>query len=118
MMQAPHLPAWAAMAVALLIFAGAGITLVGSLGLLRLRTFYERVHSPTLGTTLGTLLIILGSMLCFSVLETRPLVHEILIALFVTLTTPVTLMLLARAALYRDRTEGTMPTPDEDQSPG
>lgn len=118
MMQAPGLPVWAAILVALLVVAGAGITLIGSLGLLRLRTFYERVHSPTLGTTLGTLLIILGSMLCFSVLETRALVHEILIAVFVTLTTPVTLMLLARAALYRDRTEGTMPMPDEDQASG
>jgi multicomponent K+:H+ antiporter subunit G len=37
--------------------------------------------------------------------------HEILIAAFVTLTTPVTLMLLARAALYRDRTEGNEEVP-------
>ena len=95
----------------------AGITLIGSLGLLRLKTFYERVHSPTLGTTLGVLLIIGGSMLCFSVLGSRPLVHEILIAVFVTLTTPVTLMLLARAALYRDRMEGMKPMPGEDQAP-
>jgi multicomponent K+:H+ antiporter subunit G len=29
--------------------------------------------------------------------------HELLIAGFVTVTTPVTLMLLGRAALYRDR---------------
>lgn len=118
MMQAPDLPVWAAILVALLVLGGAGITLIGSLGLLRLGTFYERVHSPTLGTTLGALLIIMGSMLCFSVLESRPLVHEILIGVFVTLTTPVTLMLLARAALYRDRTEGTMPMPDEDHTSG
>lgn len=32
--------------------------------------------------------------------------HEILIGAFITATTPVALMLLARAALYRDRTEG------------
>jgi multicomponent K+:H+ antiporter subunit G len=38
-------------------------------------------------------------------------VHEILIAVFVTLTTPVTLMLLVRAALYRDRTEGSRDVP-------
>ena len=49
--------------------------------------------------------------LCFSVLEARPVVHEILIAIFVTLTTPVTLMLLARAALHRDRTEGSRDVP-------
>ena len=118
MMQAPELPAWAAIAVALLVLAGAGFTLIGSLGLLRLRTFYDRVHSPTLGTTMGTLLVIVGSMLCFSVLRSRPLVHEILIAAFVTLTTPVTLMLLARAALYRDRTQGKIALPAEDQASG
>ena len=47
----------------------------------------------------------MASMLYFSVLGSRPVLHEILIAVFVTVTTPVTLMLLARAALYRDRSE-------------
>jgi multicomponent K+:H+ antiporter subunit G len=32
--------------------------------------------------------------------------HEVLIMIFILVTTPVTLMLLARAALYRDRSEG------------
>ena len=34
-----------------------------------------------------------------------------LIAMFVTVTTPVTLTLLARAALYRDRSEGSTEVP-------
>lgn len=117
MIQAPDLPGWAALLVALLVVGGAAFTLVGSLGLLRLKSFYERVHSPTLGTTAGTALIILGSMLCFSVLQTKPLVHELLIALLVTLTTPVTLMLLVRAALYRDRTMGKPDVPPADIGP-
>ncbi len=33
------------------------------------------------------------------------MLHEVLIAVFLTVTTPVTLMLLGRAALYRDRSE-------------
>lgn len=114
MIQAPDLPAWAALLVGLLLLTGAAFTLIGSLGLLRLRNFYSRVHSPTLGTTFGVILIMLGSMLCFSTLQTRPLVHELLIAMFVTLTTPVTLMLLARAALYRDRTMGNPDVPPAD----
>jgi multicomponent K+:H+ antiporter subunit G len=36
--------------------------------------------------------------------------REILIGLFLTVTTPVTLILLARAALFRDRTEGAEDT--------
>jgi multicomponent K+:H+ antiporter subunit G len=105
------LPAWAAFVVSLCVLLGAAVTLIGSLGLLRLGNFYARVHAPTLGATLGMGSILLGSAFYFSVLEARPVVHEILIAMFVTLTTPVTLMLLARAALYRDRTEGSTEVP-------
>jgi multicomponent K+:H+ antiporter subunit G len=114
MIQAPDLPAWAALLVAAFVLTGAAFTLIGSLGLLRLQSFYERVHSPTLGTTFGTALVILASMTCFSVLQTRPLVHELLIAMFVTLTTPVSLILLARAALYRDRIMGKPGVPPAD----
>lgn len=114
MTQAPDLPAWAALLTAALLVLGAGVTLVGSLGLLRLRTFYERVHAPTLGTTLGTALVSLGSILCFSVLGTRPVVHELLVLAFVTVTTPITLMLLARAAIFRDRGAGARNVPPAD----
>src|SRR3546814_14749888 len=75
--------------------------------------FYERIHPPTLGTTWGTMCILIASMISFSTLRTRPMIHEILIAIFVTLTTPITLMLLARAALYRDRIEGSENVPDD-----
>ena len=98
-------------AASVLVLVGAAFTLVGSLGLVRLSTFYERVHAPTLGTTLGTGCIAAASMVYFSALQTRPVVHELLIVLFVTVTTPVTLMILARAALFRDRSEGTSEVP-------
>ena len=106
MTGAVDLPLWAAVPVALLLLAGAALTLIGSIGLLRLKSFYERVHAPTLGSSLGVGCVLLASMLFFSVLQTRLVVHEVLIGLFVVMTTPVTLMLLARAALYRDRQEG------------
>jgi multicomponent K+:H+ antiporter subunit G len=44
-------------------------------------------------------------MIHFSLLQTRPVLHEVLIAVFVTVTTPVTLMVLVRAALFRDYSE-------------
>lgn len=111
MSQAADLPFWAAIPVALLLLLGAGLGLVGSIGLLRLRGFYERVHAPTLATTLGIGSILLASMLFFSVLQTRPVLHELLITVFMVVTTPVTLMLLARAALHRDRAEGDPKVP-------
>jgi multicomponent K+:H+ antiporter subunit G len=96
-------------AVGLLVLAGALLAFAGSLGLLRLETFYERVHPPTMATTLGIGLVLIASMLHFSALESRPVLHEILIGVFMTLSTPVTYVLLVRAALRRDRAEGKDP---------
>lgn len=103
------LPDWAAILTAVLVFTGAALTLTGCIGLLRLRSFYERLHAPTLGSTLGLGCILIASMVYFSVSETRPVVHEILIGLFVTVTTPVTMLMLSQATLYRDREEGKAP---------
>jgi multicomponent K+:H+ antiporter subunit G len=100
------LPVWVAVVVAICLVAGALITFAGTIGLIRFPTFYQRVHAPTLGTSFGAAFVLAGSMLFFTALEARPVLHELLILAFVTATTPVTLMLLARAALYRDRAEG------------
>jgi multicomponent K+:H+ antiporter subunit G len=105
MNEAVEVPLWAAIVTATLLVTGAAITLIGALGLIRLPSFYQRVHAPTLGTTLGTACIVLASMVYFSVLGTRPVLHELLIAVFVTVTTPVTLMILVRAAVLRDKFE-------------
>jgi multicomponent K+:H+ antiporter subunit G len=106
MTTASDIPLWAALLTALLVLLGATLALIGSIGLLRLNTFYERTHAPTLGTTLGVGCILIGSMLYFSILQSRPVLHELLIAVFMTITTPITLVLLVRAALYRDRYAG------------
>lgn len=100
-----HLPPWAAALTAILVLLGASVTLVGSLGLLRLGSFYERVHAPTLGTTLGTVFIASASMVCFSVLESRPVLHEILIMALGLVTTPIALTVLVGAARFRDTAE-------------
>jgi multicomponent K+:H+ antiporter subunit G len=105
MNETADIPVLAEILTIALLIGGAVITLIGSLGLLRLRTFYERVHAPTLGTTLGTACIAASSMIYFSMLETRPVLHELLIVVFITVTTPVTLTILVRAALLRDRSE-------------
>ena len=51
---------------AVLVLLGAAFALIGSFGLLRLPTFYERIHPPTMGTTLGIALTLAASMLLFS----------------------------------------------------
>src|SRR5690554_793192 len=106
MSAAADLPLWVALLVAFFLLLGAGLTLVGSFGLVRLSSFYDRIHAPTLGSSWGTAGIVLASMIYFTATEGRPVVHEILIGIFVTATMPITLMLLGRATLYRDRAEG------------
>ena len=90
--------------VGLLAILGATFALIGSVGLLRLPTFYERVHPPTMGTTAGVGLTLAASILLFSALESRPVLHEIIIAVFTVVTTPVTYVLLVRSAMHRDGT--------------
>jgi multicomponent K+:H+ antiporter subunit G len=109
------LPLWAAIVVAVFLIFGSALTLIGAIGFLRLPTFYERLHAPTLGTSWGVGGIMLASMIYFSVASSRPALHEILIGLFVTVTTPITFMLLARAALHRDRAENNGNVPEKHQ---
>lgn len=106
MSQAADLPLWAAITVSAFLVLGAALALIGTIGFSRLPTFYERLHAPTLGTSWGTGGVVMASMVYFTVVGSRPVFHEILIGIFVTVTTPVTLMLLAQAALHRDRAEG------------
>jgi multicomponent K+:H+ antiporter subunit G len=94
-----------------LIVLGSLVAFIGSVGMLRFRSFYERVHPPTMGSTLGTALILFGSIIYFSVAESRPVLHEVLILLLMTVSTPVTYLLLVRAAIHRGR--HTVPDPDE-----
>jgi multicomponent K+:H+ antiporter subunit G len=96
------LPGWAAVPVALLLVLGASIILTGALGLLRLPTFYQRMHGPAITVTLGAGCLLLASMLYFTVTQSRPVIHEVIIAIFLLLTAPVVTMTIMRAAVYRD----------------
>ena len=107
MTDTTDLPAWVAALVSLFLVAGAALTLIGSVGLLRLPSFYQRIHAPTLGTTLGTGAILIASMLFFTTVESRPVLGEILIAVFVTITTPISFILLAKATRRRAGSSGT-----------
>lgn len=105
MSNVAEIPTLAVFFTAAFLLLGSALTLMGSLGLLRLHSFYERVHAPTLGTTLGVGCIAVSSIIYFSALAGQLVFREVLIVLFVTITTPITLMVLVRAALFRDQTE-------------
>lgn len=112
MNTAAEFPLWAAIAVAFFVLLGSGLTLIGTIGFARLNSFYERLHAPTLGTSWGTGGMVMASIIYFTVSGDRYAMHEIFIGIFMTVTTPVSLMLLGRAALYRDRAEQNTETRD------
>jgi len=106
------LPIWAAILIASFLIVGSILTLLGTIGLTYLKSFYDRLHAPTLGTSWGTAGIVIASMLLFTLAGDRAILHEFLIGSFVMITTPVTLLLLGRAALQRDRAEQSKELPD------
>lgn len=125
MSGAPDLPPWVAVTVAVLVVFGSTLTLVGGIGLLRLRNFYQRTHAPTLGSTGGVACMALATILCFSALDGGIVLRAAIVLVFVTLTVPVAFILLARAALFRDRVESNpdvppplVHMPDGSDSPG
>jgi multicomponent K+:H+ antiporter subunit G len=101
------LPAWAALPAAVLLVVGGLAALIGALGLLRLPDFFSRMHPPTMGTTLGTGCVLAASMLVSSALLGRPVLHEVLLVLFLVITTPITAILLTRAAVNRGNARST-----------
>lgn len=101
-MTTAGLPWWIAVPVsALLVFAGV-VSLTGAAGLLRFGHFYARIHAPTLANTMGAISVLVASSLLFSYLGSRPVVHEVVIIILLVLTSPVTAMMLMRAAVYRN----------------
>lgn len=100
-MTLESLSAWAALPAALLLILGGICSAIGSLGLVRLGSFFQRMHGPSMGNTLGTGCVLIASILVSTALANRPVVHEILITVFIVITAPMTAMLLMRAAVHR-----------------
>lgn len=100
-----HIPMWLAVPIAFFLILGATLTMLGALGLARLRSFYDRIHAPTLGSSWGTAGILIASILFYSYGAGYPVLHDLVIGAFIMITTPVTLMILGRTALHRDHME-------------
>lgn len=99
-------PVWAEAITAVVLVAGAAAAAIGAFGLVRLPTFFERIHAPTLCSTFGVWAITLGTILFFSLQGFHLFLHAILVNLFVALTAPITTIFLMRAALFRERQRG------------
>ena len=98
--------------VALLLLASGCLALLAGIGLTRLPEFFLRMHAPALASTLAAWLVTLGSIVHFSVREPGLSLHVWLIIILLSITAPVTTLVLARAALLRRRQAGDpLPAP-------
>lgn len=102
-MTGAELPLWAALPVALLLVTGSVFALIGSTGLLRLPDFHSRMHAPTLGNSLGLACVLAASLLAAGAHGERLALQEILIAILMVTTSPISTILLMQASLYRNR---------------
>lgn len=100
------LPLWAEIMIAVLALSGALVALLGSMGLMRLKSYFERIHSPSIIATMGCWLIMWATFVFFSVAGEGWALHAFLIAVFIAVTVPITTIFLMRAALFRARRAG------------
>lgn len=106
-------PLWFSIVIVFFLLLGSGLTLIGAIGLNRAKSFYERLHMPTLGTSWGVSGIIIASIIYSTVSGHKLISHSILLAIFIIVTTPVTLMLLSRAAMQRDQSSNSTELPEK-----
>ncbi len=97
------LPLWADWIVSALLVCGALVALIGSFSLMRLRTFFERVHAPSVIATLGCWFVVLATVLYVSLRWQELALYPLLLAVFLALTVPVINIFLMRTGLFRAR---------------
>lgn len=95
---------WVEILVALLLLISGVLALIGAIGLLRLKTFFQRMHAPAVTTSLCTWCVAVAAIVYFSARDGRLELQAWLTMILLAVTAPITTSLLARAALFRKRT--------------
>jgi multicomponent K+:H+ antiporter subunit G len=104
-------PLWVEAVVAVLLVLSGVFVFISAAGFARLPDFFLRMHPPALAYTFGSWCVTLAGIIYFSVTEARPMLHPWLIIILLSITVPVSTLLLARAALFRRRAAGDPDTP-------
>ncbi len=98
--------------VAVLLVASGVATLVAAIGLWRLPDFFMRMHAPAICYTVGTWTVALASVIHFSAGAGQLSLRAWLVVVILSITAPVTTLLLSRAGLFRARQSGeAVPAP-------
>ncbi len=93
--------------VSLLLLVGAVFAMIGAIGLVRLPDFFSRLHAPTKASTLGIGAVLTASMLIPLASGLLPGLAEMLLTLFVFITSPVSANMLSLAQLRQTAGAGS-----------
>jgi multicomponent K+:H+ antiporter subunit G len=95
---------------ALLVLSGVFVV-ISAIGFACLRDFFLRMHPPALAYTFGSWCATAAATLYFSTRYERLMLQPWLLIILLSITVPVTTLLLARVALFRRRVAGVAGTP-------
>ncbi|MDO4769718.1 MAG: Na+/H+ antiporter subunit G [Brachymonas sp.] len=109
----PSAPLWAQALVGILLIASGLFALLAGYGLMRLPDYFQRMHPPSLITTGAAWCTSLAAIVYFSALHSRFSLKTWLVVILLSITVPITTLMLARAALFRRRQskDPSMPAP-------
>ena len=105
------LPLWIEAIVAALLLLSAALALGAAWGLVRLKNFFQRMHPPALVFVGASWCVTFASLIFFSAQSRGPQLHVWIIIILLSITVPVSTVLLSRAALFRGRQAGHQDLP-------
>ncbi|MBB4075855.1 multicomponent K+:H+ antiporter subunit G [Bartonella fuyuanensis] len=100
-----------AIVVTFFLIVGSGLTLIGMIGLMRLPTFYKRLHMLSLSTSWGAGSILIASFLYSTFVDHHFVFHEFLLMVFLLVTIPAASMLVSQAAVHRHDSKNKLEKP-------
>ncbi len=93
-----------------LLLIGSGIfALTGAIGLVKLEDCIQRLHAPTKAATLGVGGVLVASSVYFTMKSGALSFHEILIALFILLTAPITANFISKVYIEGAKSREDLP---------
>lgn len=90
-----------------LLAIGCFFTFLGAFSLVKLPTFFQRIHGPTKASTLGVGCLLAASVIYHGLYGVGLHPREMLITVFLFLTAPVSAHMMSKAALALQRGVGT-----------
>lgn len=97
------MPLWVEIILSVLLVSSGLFALIAAFGVATLETFFQRMHPPALAFTFSTWTVTLAAIIAASMRDGTLRLHPWIIIILLSITVPVTTLMIARAALFRRR---------------